>query len=118
MLLFLSFFLFFFLYVGHHAERTFLLHFVGLSSLFLFSFPWQSLKKMKTQFSYYVPRKDVLVDGHSLCLSADIWSLGVILFMLVCGQPPFQEANDSETLTMIMDCKYTVPPNISHACRE
>lgn len=76
------------------------------------------LKKMKTQFSYYVPRKDVLVDGHSLCVSADIWSLGVILFMLVCGQPPFQEANDSETLTMIMDCKYTVPPNISHACRE
>lgn len=55
---------------------------------------------------------------HSLCVSADIWSLGVILFMLVCGQPPFQEANDSETLTMIMDCKYTVPPHISHACRE
>lgn len=49
---------------------------------------------------------------------ADIWSLGVILFMLVCGQPPFQEANDSETLTMIMDCKYTVPPHISHACGE
>lgn len=54
----------------------------------------------------------------SLCVCADIWSLGVILFMLVCGQPPFQEANDSETLTMIMDCKYTVPPHISHACRE
>lgn len=55
-----------------------------------------------------------------VCVSvpADIWSLGVILFMLVCGQPPFQEANDSETLTMIMDCKYTVPPHISRACRE
>lgn len=55
---------------------------------------------------------------RSLSLSADIWSLGVILFMLVCGQPPFQEANDSETLTMIMDCKYTVPPHISDACRK
>lgn len=53
------------------------------------------------------------------CLSfVDIWSLGVILFMLVCGQPPFQEANDSETLTMIMDCKYTVPPRVSAGCRE
>lgn len=41
------FFAFFFLYVGHHAERTFLLHFVGLSSLFFFSFLWQSLKKNK-----------------------------------------------------------------------
>ncbi|XP_010143711.1 PREDICTED: SNF-related serine/threonine-protein kinase, partial [Buceros rhinoceros silvestris] len=47
-----------------------------------------------------------------------IWSLGVILFMLVCGQPPFQEANDSETLTMIMDCKYTVPPHVSKECKD
>ena len=28
--------------------------------------------------------------------------------MLVCGSAPFQEANDSETLTMIMDCNYIV----------
>lgn len=38
--------------------------------------------------------------------------------MLVCGHPPFQEANDSETLTMIMDCKYTIPPHISEECKE
>lgn len=38
--------------------------------------------------------------------------------MLVCGRLPFQEANDSETLTMIMDVKYTVPSNISKSCRE
>uniref|UniRef100_A0A3B4Z265 non-specific serine/threonine protein kinase n=1 Tax=Seriola lalandi dorsalis TaxID=1841481 RepID=A0A3B4Z265_SERLL len=38
--------------------------------------------------------------------------------MLVCGQPPFQEANDSETLTMIMDCKYTVPAHVSSACKD
>lgn len=49
---------------------------------------------------------------------SDVWSLGVILFMLVCGVPPFQEANDSETLTMIMDCKYLVPEHISSSCKE
>lgn len=38
--------------------------------------------------------------------------------MLVCGQPPFEKANDSETLTMIMDCKYTVPPQISAGCKK
>lgn len=38
--------------------------------------------------------------------------------MLVCGHPPFQEANDSETLTMIMDCKYIMPPHVSTGCKD
>ena len=38
--------------------------------------------------------------------------------MLVCGQAPFHEANDSETLTMIMDCKYSVPKHISNECKN
>lgn len=59
-----------------------------------------------------------LLSYSMWCIFTDIWSLGVILFMLVCGQPPFQEANDSETLTMIMDCKYTVPPHVSKECKE
>ena len=37
--------------------------------------------------------------------------------MLVCGTAPFQEANDSETLTMIMDCKYSFPSHISTISR-
>ncbi|KAJ8417463.1 hypothetical protein AAFF_G00286900 [Aldrovandia affinis] len=55
---------------------------------------------------------EILLGEEYDAPAVDIWSLGVILYMLVCGKPPFQEANDSETLTMIMDCRYTVPPRL------
>lgn len=42
--------------------------------------------------------------------------MGVILYMLVCGEAPFHSANDSETLTMIMDCKYNVSNHVSEEC--
>lgn len=43
--------------------------------------------------------------------------MGVILYMLVCGEAPFHSANDSETLTMIMDCKYKVSSHVSEECK-
>ena len=38
--------------------------------------------------------------------------------MLVVGEAPFHEANDSETLTMILDCKYHIPPGVSEECNR
>ncbi|XP_076878359.1 SNF related kinase b [Brachyhypopomus gauderio] len=61
---------------------------------------------------------EILLGEEYDAPAVDIWSLGVILYMLVCGHPPFQEATDSETLTMIMDCCYTVPEHVSAQCKD
>ncbi|KAL1517480.1 hypothetical protein ABEB36_001242 [Hypothenemus hampei] len=85
----------------------------GFSNKF---YPGQKLETSCGSLAYSAP--EILLGDSYDAPAVDVWSLGVILFMLVCGQAPFQEANDSETLTMIMDCKYSVPPHVSPECRD
>ncbi|XP_030750885.1 SNF-related serine/threonine-protein kinase isoform X2 [Sitophilus oryzae] len=85
----------------------------GFSNKF---YPGQKLETSCGSLAYSAP--EILLGDSYDAPAVDVWSLGVILYMLVCGQPPFQEANDSETLTMIMDCKYSVPTHVSSQCRD
>ncbi|XP_050299463.1 SNF-related serine/threonine-protein kinase [Anthonomus grandis grandis] len=85
----------------------------GFSNKF---YPGQKLETSCGSLAYSAP--EILLGDSYDAPAVDVWSLGVILYMLVCGQAPFQEANDSETLTMIMDCKYNVPAHVSQECRD
>jgi len=48
-------------------------------------------------------------EGHSY--EVDIWSIGVILFTLLTGTPPFETRNIKETYRRIRKIKYEFPAN-------
>ncbi|XP_077372536.1 SNF related kinase b isoform X2 [Festucalex cinctus] len=85
----------------------------GFSNLFK---PGTMLATSCGSLAYSAP--EILLGEEYDAPAVDIWSLGVILYMLVCGVPPFQEANDSETLVMILDCRYSIPDHVSGDCRD
>ncbi|XP_069028944.1 LOW QUALITY PROTEIN: SNF related kinase b, partial [Embiotoca jacksoni] len=85
----------------------------GFSNLFQ---PGTMLATSCGSLAYSAP--EILLGEEYDAPAVDIWSLGVILYMLVCGVPPFQETNDSETLVMILDCRYAVPDHVSDDCSD
>ncbi|XP_065187234.1 SNF-related serine/threonine-protein kinase-like [Sycon ciliatum] len=80
----------------------------GLSNLFD---PGAKLKTSCGSLSYSAP--EILLGDTYDAPAVDRWSLGVILYMLLVGEKPFVGGTDSETLTMIMDCKFDMPSELS-----
>ncbi|GAA6047057.1 hypothetical protein JCM3770_004175 [Rhodotorula araucariae] len=80
----------------------------GLAALV--KFPGERKKTICGTPNYIAP--EILFDtkgGHSF--EVDIWSIGVILYTLLIGRPPFQTKDVKNIYRKIRDNAYTFPPD-------
>uniref|UniRef100_A0A6Q2XC75 Serine/threonine-protein kinase PLK n=1 Tax=Esox lucius TaxID=8010 RepID=A0A6Q2XC75_ESOLU len=55
-------------------------------------------------------------QGHGM--ESDVWSLGCVIYTLMCGNPPFETLDLKETYKCIKEVKYNLPSTLSPAAQK
>lgn len=56
-----------------------------------------------------------MIQGNPHTKQVDLWSLGVLCYELLVGEPPFQTKNYDETYKKISQVQYKMPEFVSKA---
>lgn len=83
----------------------------GLSNLYT---PGDLMKTFCGSPTYASP--ELILRKEYLGPPVDVWSMGVVLFVLVCGYLPFDGHNFVELFNKILKAQYTIPSHVSQAC--
>ncbi|XP_018429202.1 PREDICTED: serine/threonine-protein kinase 33-like [Nanorana parkeri] len=63
-----------------------------------------------------------IINAHDYSQQCDIWSIGVIMYMLLCGDPPFMASSEGELFKLIKKGKLNFSPavwqSVSDAAKE
>ncbi|XP_004639259.1 serine/threonine-protein kinase PLK3 isoform X2 [Octodon degus] len=78
--------------------------------------PLEQRKKTICGTPNYVAPEVLLRQGHGP--EADVWSLGCVMYTLLCGSPPFETADLKETYRCIKQVHYTLPASLSLPARQ
>lgn len=58
-----------------------------------------------------------IVSKNEYCgKKADIWALGIVLYILLCGRFPFKGKTDAELFIKIRSCSFEPPHHASEKC--
>lgn len=59
--------------------------------------------------AYYIAPE--IVNGKTYNEKCDLWSIGVIMYILLTGSPPFDGKNDNDILKVVKAGKYSTTIN-------
>lgn len=57
----------------------------------------------------YVAPEIINAGASGYTKAIDYWSIGVVLYIMLCGFPPFYDENDEALFELIKECKFDFP---------